>query len=161
MPVFKQNPKIREVTKITDTDEGKVLTAKDGEAVWEEATGTEVLVLDDIDDLPAGTKDGTIVVVPSAESEESGGSESGTSGLTVVELETPFEENALLSESDCAKLTAVIGSPIIVKYTTEEGILLQIFAAYGTIEGMHVFLLYGNSGVMSEDGNTWGYIPNL
>lgn len=98
MPVFNQDPKIREVAKITDTDEGKVLTAKDGEAVWEEATGTEVLVLDDINDLPADTKDGTFVVVPSEESEEE---ESGdgsinitwdgnTDGLTSVNIGTPM-----------------------------------------------------------------------
>ena len=51
MPVFNQDPKIKE--------------------------GSEVLVLNSLEEMPEQVKDGTILVVPSAESEDSGGSESG------------------------------------------------------------------------------------
>lgn len=49
---------------IMSEDEGKVLTAKGGKAVWDKAKGGSVILAESIDALPDDAEDGTIAVIP-------------------------------------------------------------------------------------------------
>ena len=93
---------------ITDSDNGKVLTAKDGEAVWEEAPeSTKIITADSVDDLPdpATVPEGTIAVVPRAE-EESGGD---TAAVTLEAAKTYTDEQITKywTEAEVFDLTTV------------------------------------------------------
>lgn len=127
---------------VTETDKGKVLTAKeDGKAEWEEPTdgmsvteiespedikadspdglyiqeggtstpsgGTTIHYYDSLDSVPADLPEGSFVAVPST---------GGGGGLPVVELETvATSEEAVLSDADTAKMTALNGEMCILK----------------------------------------------
>ncbi len=103
---------------INPVDKDKVLTAnEDGTAEWKDPTGggTDILVFDSLDAVPADLPEESFVAVPS---------EGGGGGLPVVELTTTLTyDGTTLTDAENAAISSAFatGDPFVMKFDFDAG----------------------------------------